>query len=146
MWKFIPTLGVLAAAVFALPSSSPRVALANTANLGPCASDSVNDIEFMLNRYRWMMGGDDSLKVIVRTTAALDKVNPATIAVVTDTAVCRAAVLAYGNALNDTTSDRSVNVVKIGGRYVVRDPARLNGGGAYLTFDSTFTTKLAQTR
>lgn len=146
MWKLIPTLGVLAATAVALPSSSPRVALANAASLNPCASDSVHDIEFMLNRYRWMMGGDDSLKVSVRTTAALNKVDPATIAVVTDTTICRAAVIAYGNALNDTMPDRSVNVVKIGSRYVVRDPARLNGGGAYLTFDSTFTTKLSQTR
>lgn len=146
MWKFLPTVGVLAATAFALPSSSPQVALANTASPGPCASDSVNDIEFMLNRYRWMMSGDDSLRVSVRTTAALAKVDPATITVVADTAICRAAVVAYGNALNDTTSNRSVNVVKIGSRYVVRDPARLNGSGAYLTFDSTFTTKLSQTR
>lgn len=146
MWKIIPTLGVLAATALALPNLSSRVALANTASQGPCASDSVNDVEFMLNRYRWMMSGDDSLKVSVRATAGLDKVDPATIAVVADTAICRAAVIAYGNALNDTTSDRAVNVVKIGSRYVVRDPARLNGGGAYLTFDSTFTTKLSQTR
>lgn len=128
-----------------LPCADPHATLTDMGTGNPCAADTSWNAKAMLNRYRTMMD-DDSVSVVERNIVAIDKVDSATVVIVTDTTACRAAVTAYGSALNDTTPDRSVHVVKVGNRYIVHDPARLNGGGAYLTFDSTFTTKLSQTR
>lgn len=117
----------------------------STQTTGPCAPSNTVLVQDLTSLFQWMMGGDDSSRVAARTQAAIPKIDSTTIAFVSDTVVCRAAAIAYTTALRDTTTDRSVHVIKIGNRYVVLDPFKWPGQVTpEVTFDSAFTAEIAR--
>ena len=111
----------------------------------PCAPSNTVLAQDLASLFKWMMEGDDSSRVAERTQMAIPKVDSATIAFVSDTALCRTAATAYTAALQDTTAMRSVHVIKLGNRYFVLDPFKWAGQRTpAVTFDSTLSTELAR--
>jgi hypothetical protein len=112
---------------------------------GPCAPANTMLAQDLMSLYRWTMGGDDSVRVKSRELMDIPKVDSMAIGFVSDTAICRAAVIAYTRVLQDTAEERSVHVIKIGNRYLVSDPLKWAGQVApTVTFDSTFANMLAR--
>ena len=63
---------------------------------------------------------------------------------VSDPATCTRAANAYTQVVHDSSSSRRVHVLRVGDRYIVRDPDYLvDGYHRAITFDSTFRDALA---
>jgi len=83
----------------------------------------------------------DGVLRVKRQEMGLALVDPATVVFVTDRNTCAKAERAYSGALkgNGVTPSGSVYVVKVGSRYVVRDPAQFgNGWYAEMVIDGSF--------
>jgi hypothetical protein len=63
---------------------------------------------------------------------------------VSDPATCTRAANAYTKAVNDSSSDRRVHILRVGDRYIVMDPDYIvDDYHRAVTFDSTFSTVIA---
>jgi hypothetical protein len=63
---------------------------------------------------------------------------------INDPVVCSRAANAYSRAINDSSLDRKVHILRVGDRYIVMDPDYIvDDYHRAVTFDSTFSTALA---
>lgn len=89
----------------------------------------------------------DSYSADIRQHLNLPHLPADSVSIVTDSATCARAALAYGRNLNvpDTTTSRQVFVVRVGPtRYIVVDPNVRNGEFMInMVFDSSFSTVFA---
>jgi hypothetical protein len=89
----------------------------------------------------------DSYSADIRQHLNLPHLPADSVSIVTDSATCARAALAYGRNLNvpDTTTSRQVFVVRVGPtRYIVVDPNVSNGEFLInMVFDSSFSTVFA---
>jgi len=100
-----------------------------------------------LSEYQALASDTDSITAVGRTLFHLPQLPKDSVSLVSDSATCMRAVLAYGRNLDvpDTITPRRVILVRFGPtRYVVGDPHATVGEFTIdMVFDSSFTTVLA---
>jgi len=135
---------LLAAAVIVLCATGARAGIGEQQS-GCRAYDSTWIGE--LSEYQTLASDTDSITAVSRTLYNLPQLPEDSVSLVSDSATCMRAVLAYGRNLDvpDTTTPRQVILVRFGSaRYVVGDPQVTDGEFTIdMVFDSSFTTVLA---
>lgn len=99
---------------------------------------------YNLRLFKSLMRRKDSSAVKTLAVYRVARVRPFEVRPVSDPVVCERAAMAYGQAVNDRSSDRKVHILRVGDRYIVMDPEYLpDDYRRAVTFDSTFTHPLA---
>ena len=89
-----------------------------------------------------LMGRSSALSDSILKHQGITRVLTSQIRIVSDTTICRRAAQAYSASIVAADSNRLVDVVKAGLRYVVIDPAFTTDSSEWktaITFDSSFT-------
>ncbi len=121
----------------------------HTSSPSPCLAPSQSSDD-LLSEYQWKDTTTDANTVAWRQTFSLPSIPVGQLSLVSDTIICRRAVIAYNSALAayDSRVTSAVNLLKYGPtRYVAEDTARKEGEWVFhVGFDSSFTQMLGITR
>ena len=107
-----------------------------------CAAPDQNSAN-ALTYYAGIASSADSLDAAFRSKYALSLTPAEQVVLVSDSVECAAATAAYTREAQDSSTARTVHVVKVGDRRIVIDPSYMIGEWSVaMVFDSTYVTLL----
>ena len=99
---------------------------------------------YNLRLFKWIMRRKDAKAEKTLEVYRVNRVKPIDVRPVSDLEICERAAVAYGRALNQSSSDRKVHILRVGDRFIVMDPDyQPDDYRRAMTFDSTFSKPLA---
>lgn len=139
----VPALGFFLLAVAIAETIYATTARANAVQMQSGCIGTVAPWVGYMGDFKTIVSGTDSANTSYRTLWHLPQLSADSVSLVTDSATCARAALAYGRNLDvpDTLTARQMVTIRVGPtRYVVGDP---NYGSSYMlvmVFDSSFDT------
>ena len=134
----IPLLVILAGATQGRPPKRRFVIAASPPGCLPQDSIALDIRDELID----LMGRSSKLSDSILKHEGITRVPTSQISIVSDTLTCRRAAQAYSGSISAADSNRLVDVVKAGIRFVVIDPAVTSDSSEWktaITFDSSFT-------
>jgi hypothetical protein len=126
--------------MFAVACAPPLLRTSDHSNPSPCLPPSAASAN-MLDTYQWADTTTDDGISAWRRSNGLPSISVSQISMVSDTTICRRAVVAFNTILKDKhTLTPSVNLIKYGTtRYIIGDPSYTVGEWTYeVVADTSF--------